>query len=49
MPRGHRLGDHAAHRRADHVRALDPELVEQADPVVGHVGQQVGAAGGSGA
>ena len=37
----HRLGDHPAHRGADHVGALDAEVVEQADGVGGHVGQQV--------
>ena len=36
-----RLGDHAAHRDADDVGALDAELVEQAGAVVGHVGQSV--------
>ena len=40
--RGEGLGDHAAHRYADDVGALDPEVVEQADRVVGHVGERVG-------
>jgi len=33
--------DHPAHRRAHHVRVLDLEVVEQADPVGRHVGQRV--------
>ena len=37
----HRLGDHPAHRRADQVRAVQPERVEQPDRVPGHVGQRV--------
>ena len=36
-----RLGDHAAHRGADDVRLVDPEVVEQADAVAGHVGERV--------
>ena len=36
------LRDHAAHRRADDVRALDAEVVEQALHVVGHVDERVG-------
>ena len=39
---GDRLGDHPAHRRADDVGGVDAEVVEQADGVVGHVGEQVG-------
>ena len=38
---GHRLGDHRAHRDADHVRALDAEPVEEAEAVVRHVHEQV--------
>ena len=38
----HALRDHAAHRRADHVRALDPERVEQPDRVRRHVAQRIG-------
>ena len=41
-PGGDRLGDHAAHRDADEVGALDAEVVEQADAVGGHLGQRVG-------
>ena len=41
---GHRLGDHPAHRDAGHVRALDAEVVEQAEAVARHVVQQVGRA-----
>ena len=37
----HRLRDHAAHRDAADVRGLQPEVVEQAEGVVGHVGQGV--------
>ena len=36
------LGDHPAHRRADEVRAVQPERVEQPDGVGGHVRQPVG-------
>ena len=36
------LGDHPAHRGADHVGGVDPEVVHQADRVGGHVAQQVG-------
>ena len=36
-----RLDDHPAHRRADDVRLVDAEVVEQADRVSGHVGQRV--------
>src|SRR5690606_18717568 len=38
----HRLHDHAAHGDAEDVRPLDAEVVEQADGVGRHVGQQVG-------
>ena len=38
----HRLHDHPAHRRAGDVGPFDAEVVEQADPVGGHVGQRVG-------
>jgi hypothetical protein len=37
----HRLHDHAAHRRADDVRLLDAEVVEQTDRIVAHVAQRV--------
>ncbi len=36
---GHGLGDHAAHRDADDVRGLEPEVVQQPEAVVGHVGR----------
>ena len=38
------LGDHAAHRDAQHVRGLPPERVEQAGGVVGELddGERVG-------
>ena len=36
------LRDHAAHRRADDMGALDAEVVQQALHVVGHVDQRVG-------
>ena len=42
--RGQGLGDHAAHRGADHVGAVEAEGVEQARGVVGHVVQGVGRA-----
>ena len=44
VPGGHRLGDHPAHRDADDVRAVDAEVVEHADAVVGHVAEGVGRA-----
>ena len=37
-----RLADHPAHRDADHVGRLDPEVVHQPDGVLRHVGEQVG-------
>ena len=37
----HRLGDHPAERRADHVRPLDLEKVEELRRVVGHVLERV--------
>jgi hypothetical protein len=40
-PDRHGLGDHPAHGGADQVRALDPQLVEQAKGVVGHVLERV--------
>ena len=43
MPIGERLGDHPAHRGADDVGGVDPEVVEQPDRVVGHVVERVGA------
>jgi hypothetical protein len=39
---GHGLGDHPAHRHAEHVGPVDAEGVEHGDGVGGHVGQQVG-------
>ena len=35
------LGDHAAERRADDVRAIEAEDVEQADRIARHVGEVV--------
>jgi hypothetical protein len=37
----HRLGDHPAHRHAADVRGLEPQVVEEAEGVVGQVGQGV--------
>jgi len=37
----HRLHDHPAHRRADNVRRIDAEMVQQADGISGHVGQPI--------
>ena len=42
---GDGLGDHPAHRRADDVGPLDAQCVEQAEPVGGHVVEQVRRAG----
>src|SRR5690606_21492256 len=39
---GERLGDHAAHRGAHHVRGLPAERVHQPGRVLGHVLQEVG-------
>ena len=39
------LGDHAAHRGADDMGALDAERVHESDSVVGHVVQGVGNVG----
>ena len=36
------LGDHPAHARADDVRLLDAQRIEQAGPVIGHIGQRIG-------
>jgi hypothetical protein len=36
------LGDHAAHRGADHVCAIDAQHVEQANRIGSHVVQQIG-------
>ena len=44
---GERLGDHAAHRGADHVRRSEVELAQQPGAVVGHVAERV--AGGAAA
>ena len=41
MPDGDGLRDHAAHRYADDVRALDVQGREQPDGIVGHVLQSV--------
>ena len=38
----HKLGDHAAHRRADDMGPLDAERVEKPDRVPGHVIEVVG-------
>ncbi len=38
-----RLGDHPAERRADDVRGLDPERIEQPGRIAGHVGERVRA------
>ena len=48
VPDGQRLGDHPAHRHADHVRPLDPEVLQQPERVGGHVGQVVGVGTGTG-
>ena len=39
------LRNHPAHARPDDVRSLDTERVEQADAIVGHVGQRIGHLG----
>jgi hypothetical protein len=36
------LRDHAPHRRADNVRAVDVERVHEPDGVAGHVGEAIG-------
>ena len=41
------LGDHAAHREAEHVRALDLERVEQRDRVGGEIGGRDTAVAGA--
>ncbi len=38
---GHGLGDHAAHRHADHVGGLHLERIEQTDRVGRHVGEPI--------
>ena len=38
---GQDLRDHAAHGRADDMRARDPERVQKAKRVVRHVGQRI--------
>ncbi len=38
---GHGLHDHAAHRVPHDVRPFDAQVIEQADPVGGHVGEVV--------
>ena len=43
-PIAEHLGDHPAHRGADDVRRLDPEVVEEPGRVVGHVVERVGEA-----
>ncbi len=45
MPQREFLRDHAAHERAEHVRAFDADRVEQANRVVGEVGGREGTAG----
>ena len=39
---GELLADHAAHGKADDMRAALAEVVEQGDHVVGHVGERIG-------
>jgi hypothetical protein len=36
------LDDHPAHRGANQVSRLDPEMIHQADGVIGHVAEVVG-------
>jgi hypothetical protein len=43
MPDGHRLGNHSAERGTNDVRGFDPEGVEEADGIAGHVLQAVSA------
>ncbi len=41
----HLLGDGPAHRDADDVSRLDPQVIEQRRRVVGHVAEQIGHPG----
>jgi hypothetical protein len=45
VPHGHVLSDHPAHRGADHVHAVQAECLQQADRVVGQIGEPVGDRG----
>jgi hypothetical protein len=45
VPHGHELSDHPAHRGADHVHAVQAECLQQADRVVGQIGEPVGDRG----
>ena len=38
----HQLGNHPAHRRADHMRAGDAQRLEQASAVIGHIPESIG-------
>ena len=41
MASGERLGDHPAHRGADHVGRRQRQLAQQPGGVLGHVGERV--------
>ena len=42
---GELLGDHPAHRDAEHVHPVEAQVVDQAGRIGGHVGERVGRLG----